>query len=125
MRKVVYLCLSVIFFACSHSDVPKGILASDKMEKVVYDLLKVDEYLNNFVIKDTTVNIKMKRSIFYEQVFALHNTNRKEFYTSYRYYQQHPDIQKKLFDSLIAIAGREKAESHRIPPVKPVTGNEK
>lgn len=120
MRKVACIFLSLIFFACSKNQVPKGILASDKMEKIIYDLLSVDEYVDNYVVKDTTVNIKMKRSIFYEQVFKLHNTNRKEFYTSYKYYQQHPGIQKVLFDSLIAKAGRAEALPRRIVPMKPM-----
>ncbi|HLL43765.1 MAG TPA: DUF4296 domain-containing protein, partial [Segetibacter sp.] len=93
--------------------------AVDKMQKVVYDLMQVDEYLNNFVIKDSLADIKKKRSIYYEQVFNLNNTNRKEFYTSYKYYQQHPDIQKILFDSLLAKAGRRKILPVRIPPIKP------
>ncbi len=118
MRKAIYICLTVIFIGCSHSPVPGGILSPDKMEKVVYDLLKVDEYLNNFVAKDTTENIKMKRSILYEQVFKLHDTERKQFYTSYKYYQQHPDIQKTLFDSVSAKAGRGNAVLPHIVPIK-------
>lgn len=120
MRKATFICLLLIFTNCSKNPVPKGILAPDKMKKVVYDILKADEYVSNFVSKDTTANIKMKRSIVYEQVFRLHNTNRKEFFTSYKYYQQHPDIQKALFDSLLATANREKSEIPKILPVKPV-----
>lgn len=120
MRKAVFIWLLFIFAACSQHPVPKGILAPDEMKKVVYDILKADEYVNNFIMKDTSVNIKMKRSIIYEQVFTLHNTNRKEFYTSYKYYQQHPDIQKALFDSLLATANREKAGTPQILPIKPV-----
>jgi hypothetical protein len=119
MRKAAYICLSFIFIGCSKSPVPKDILTVDKMEKVVYDLMQVDEYLNSFAIKDSLDDIKKKRSIFYEQVFRLHNTNRKEFYTSYKYYQQHPDIQKILFDSLYENAGRRKTMPPRITPIKP------
>ncbi|MEJ7683446.1 MAG: DUF4296 domain-containing protein [Segetibacter sp.] len=119
MRKAVYICLSFIFIGCSPNPVPKEILSPEKMEKVVYDLMQVDEYINNFVVKDSSVDIKKKRSIFYEQVFKLHNTNRKEFYTSYKYYQQHPDIQKVLFDSLYAKAGRRKTLPARTIPIKP------
>lgn len=122
MRKVVYICLSLILLACSQRPVPKGVLASDKMEKVVYDILKVDEYLNNFALKDTTVSIKKKRSIFYEQVFKLHNTNRKEFYSSYKYYQQHPDIQKILFDSLLAKTSRAQVVPSHFVPLQPAKG---
>ena len=120
MRRAAFICLLFVFTGCSRHPVPKGILAPDEMKKVVYDILKADEYVNNFISKDTAVNIKTKRSIVYEQVFALHNTNRKEFFTSYKYYQQHPDIQKALFDSLLATANREKSVIPSILPVKPV-----
>jgi len=118
MRKAIYICLTVFFIACSTRPVPEGILMPDKMEKVVYDIVKSDQYLNDFVSKDTTVNIKKQRSILYEKVFKLHDTNRREFYTSYKYYQQHPDMQKTLFDSISAKAGRGNAVSPHIVPVK-------
>ncbi|WP_018616184.1 DUF4296 domain-containing protein [Segetibacter koreensis] len=119
MKNCIYICLTLIFIGCSHRPVPKEILPPDSMEKIVYDLLKVDEYINNYVSKDTTANIKMKRSIFYEQIFKLHSTTRKEFYTSYRYYQQHPDIQKTLFDSVSAKAARGSSVVPHVLPVKP------
>lgn len=120
MRKAVYIYLLFAFASCSQKPVPEGILAPYEMKKIVYDILKADEYVNNFVSKDTAVNVKMKRSIIYGQVFTLHNTNMKEFYTSYKYYQEHPDIQKALFDSLLATATREKAMPSHVLPVKPV-----
>lgn len=120
MKKQFNICLLFILTACSDNAVPRGILSADKMQKITSDLLKTDEYINNFVSKDTAVNLKMKRSIFYEQVFKLHNTDRKEFYTSFKYYQQHPDIQKNLFDSVLAILGREKNNSiHSAKPAGP------
>jgi DNA-directed RNA polymerase len=119
MKKAAYICLLFIFIGCSSKPAPKDILSVDKMQKVVYDLMQVDQYLNNFVIKDSLADIKKKRSVYYEQVFKLNNTNRKEFYTSYKYYQQHPDMQKVLFDSISAKAGRGKILPVRIPPIKP------
>ena len=118
MRKLFYICFAFISVGCSVNPVPKGILGVDKMEKVAYDLMQVEEYVNNFVVKDSSVDIKKKRSIFYEQVFKLHDTNRKEFYTSYKYYQQHPDMQKVLFDSLTSHAGKRKPIPARILPMK-------
>ena len=119
MRKTVCICFVLIVLGCSHGSVPKGILEPHNMEKVVYDLLRVDEYLNSFAQKDTITSIKMKRRIFYDQVFKLHGTDRKQFYTSFKYYQQHPDIQKTLFDSVLAMAGRGSAVMPpRIVPIK-------
>ena len=113
-------CICLLFFSCSGSTVPKGILSVNEMEKVIADLLKIDDYVNNYVSKDTAVNLKKKRSIFYEQVFKLHNTDRKKFYTSFKYYQQHPDIQKILFDSVLAVIDRGKKEIYQVRPIKSV-----
>lgn len=113
-------CICLLFVGCSGSTLPKGILSIDKMQKITSDLLKTDDYVNNFVSKDTAVNLKMKRSIFYEQVFKLYNTDRKEFYTSFKYYEQHPDIEQNLFDSVRAVLGREKTEPYHVRPITPV-----
>lgn len=110
MRGFLIISVLVLFYACSSSPVPGGILPPKRMQLVVYDLIRVDEFINNFVAKDSAADIKKKRSSLYEQVFRVHNTNRKEFYSSYKYYQQHPDIQKGLFDSLFESLNRKKAD---------------
>lgn len=119
MRIAFYICLSLVFLGCSSRPVPKGVMSPDEMKKVIYDLMQVDEYLANHLRPDSTVDVKQKRSIFYEQVFKMHNTSRKEFYTSFRYYQRHPDVQKILFDSLSQEANRKKNEIATKPPVLP------
>ncbi len=120
MRKVFYLLLFSFLIGCSSSPVPKGIIPPDKMQNIVYDLMQVDGFINNYLYRDTTIDIKKKRSIFYEQVFKLHNTTRKEFFTSYKYYQQRPDIQKTLFDSLNQVANRKK-DGPVAEPIKKLT----
>ena len=88
------------------------------MEKVVYDLMQTDEFINSFLYKDTSLNIKKERSIFYEKIFKIHNTNRKEFYSSFRYYQQHPDLQKVLFDSLYENVKKKNPERAKPKPIR-------
>ena len=105
MRLVVSLLLPVIFFACSSGPVPNNIFKPASMQKVVYDLMQVDEYMN-VAKRDSAEDVRAKRSILYEQVFRIHNTTRKEFYSSYKYYQQHPDLHKALFDSLLSQMNR-------------------
>jgi Domain of unknown function (DUF4296) len=120
MRIFPIVSLLIIFVACSSGPVPKKVLQPERMQKIVYDLIRVDEFVNNFVVKDTTIDLKKKRSTLYEQVFKVNNTTRKEFYSSYKYYQEHPDIQKGLFDSLSTNLNRKKAEPARKKPVAPV-----
>lgn len=117
MKKALFLWFTLLV-GCSSGPVPKGILKAGQMRKVVYDLMQVEEYVTNFAVKDSAIDIKKQRSIFYEQVFKLHNTSRKEFYTSYTYYQQHPDLQKVLYDSLYNQANKRKPVPSRILPMK-------
>ena len=108
MRRTVINFLLVIIAGCSSSPVPRGILPPETMQHVMYDLIRIVEFINGFVVKDSLVNIKKKRSELYEQAFRVNKTNRKQFYSSYKYYQQHPDIQKGLYDSLYENINRKK-----------------
>ena len=90
----------LLFLSCSGSSVPSELLEPQKMYPVVKDIMIADEYINNTLSNDSTINVKKKRSELYEQIFVLHKTDRKQFYKTFKYYQEHPDIQKILFDSL-------------------------
>jgi hypothetical protein len=125
MRKVVIVSLLFISIGCTSSPVPKNIIPPERMQKMVYDLIRIDEFVNNFVIKDSAVDIKKKRSMLYEQVFKVNKTSRKEFYLSYKYYQQHPDIQKGLYDSLYEKINRQKVEESKPKPEKAKPKTEK
>ena len=108
MKRSVIIALLFVFAACSSRPVPRAILLPEQMEKIVLDLLKADEFINGFLVRDTTINIKAKRSSLYTQVFAIHHTTKEEFYKSYNYYQQHPDKHKLFFDSLYFDVNRAK-----------------
>ena len=118
--RVLALLLVFVVVSCSSRPVPTGVIAPDEMQEVVHDLIQVNEYINNFLLKDTTINIKKKRSILYEQVFLLHKTNRKDFFSSFNYYKQHPDLQKSLFDSLYNKLSKPKEDTVKPKILKPV-----
>lgn len=117
---IVALLLILFLAACSYSPVPKGVLTINKMYPAVKDIMEVDEFINGYVMKDSAINIKEKRSSLYEQVFALHQTDRKQFFTSYTYYQQHPPLLKQLYDSLAVGLKKpefKKADLKKIQPI--------
>ena len=94
------LVLLILLVSCSSSPVPRGILPPAAMYAATKDMMQVDEYINNYLMADSTVDIKQKRSALYTQVFSLHHTDKQQFYKSYDHYRQHPDLLKTLFDSL-------------------------
>ena len=111
MRISSLIIVVAFFFSCSDSNNPTDILPADKMRLVVFDMLRADEYLNNFILKDTLLNREKEAIKLYEQVFLIHKTNAADFYKSYRYYQARPDINKVLIDSLDALAVRKRQRS--------------
>jgi hypothetical protein len=98
MRWLIVVCL--LSFGCSPNQDSTGILSQDKMRKIVFDLIRTDEYTSNYLTRDTSVNLQKERLKLYDKVFVLHHTTKDQFYKSYRYYEQHPDQQKEIFDSL-------------------------
>lgn len=94
--------------ACSSGPVPGSIIPPHKMKAIVFDLTKSDMYVNNYVLKDSCLKSKDQHIKMYEQVFLIYNVTQKDFYKSLTYYQQHPNINKILLDSILAYANRQR-----------------
>ncbi len=109
----------LLFFACSvtscnRDQKPKDVLAETKMENVIWDMVQADEFITNFVQKDSAkVNVSTERYKAYERVFSMHNTNRDQFKKSYDYYAARPGFTKKIFDSLAARSQRRIQETYQ------------
>ncbi len=117
MTRVVLLSLVMFLAACnSQSSVPREVIAPDQMKKIVFDLLRADEYVSSYVFKDSSLDRKQETIKMYEQVFLIHKISKTEFYNSYRYYQEHPDKHKLMFDSLTNWSSRQRPPDSTNPP---------
>jgi hypothetical protein len=123
MKWIAACLLVVIFAACSDSDkIPKGIIGKEKMEKVMWDMLMADRYVNLYInnSKDSTTDKKKDAAVVYERVFQMHGITRDEFIKSYKFYLSRPDITKVLFDSISAQAEKRRAEAHAPKRYNPI-----
>ncbi len=98
----------VLLISCSSSPVPGDVIPPEQMKKIVFDLVRADVFVDNYVLRDTALTSKRQHIKYYEQVFAIHKISQQEFYKSFRYYQQHPDVNKILFDSIQSYSGRQR-----------------
>ncbi len=105
--KQLIIPLVFLFAACS-STIPSDVIKPDKMQNIIFDLLRADEYVINYRLRDSTLDRKKESIRMYEQVFLIHQVTKNSFYKSYWYYQEHPDQNKALFDSLYNMAARKK-----------------
>jgi len=64
-------------------------------------------------LKKDTMSLKMLSTKAFQQVFDLYHITKEEFYKSYRYYEEHPDKNNILMDSLSAYSGRQRQELYK------------
>ena len=121
MSRLLLLILVMGFsLACGKNERPKDLIPELKMERVIWDLVQADEFITNFVLKDSAkVNVNAERYKLYEQVLTLHKISKDQFQTSYDYYASRPGESKVLFDSLAARASRRMQEAYKASPLKP------
>ena len=115
--RVIFLLLFLA--ACSNrSGVPNDIIPPDSMQKIMKDIIEAEQYSAQFISKDSTKRDKVKANQeLMEVIFQVHHITREEFKNSLSFYESRPDLNKKIFDSLVADANRRRPELYLPKPV--------
>ena len=101
--------ISIVFiYSCGNKGVPSGILPPETMQEVLWDLIRVDELAMEKRAADSTFVLEKESEKMYQQVFAMHGTDKQTFEKSFAFYKGRPDLSKTIFDSLINQGNREK-----------------
>lgn len=101
MRFFFFIILLILSFGCIHDKtIPKDVLSQNEMRKIMWDLMRADAYVADFIMKDSTRNQKEESVILYEKIFDIHSTTRETFKKSLAYYESRPDLFKVISDSL-------------------------
>ena len=107
---VILICFIV---ACrSPNKIPNDILGIDKMKLIVWDMIRAGALSENKYGRYPD-SLKIKSIEMFQQVFTIHGITKDEFYKSYRYYEEHPDKNKILMDSVSAYANRQRQELYK------------
>ena len=101
MRFFLFIILTTLTVGCiQDKKIPKDILKQNEMHKIMWDLMRADAYVANFIMKDSTKDQKKESIILYEKIFDIHSTTREAFQKSLEFYQGRPDLFKVISDSL-------------------------
>src|SRR5688500_10321337 len=98
MTRLLFVFLCTVLLSCSNEK--KGILPEEKMEAVMWDLLRADEWVNYEFSIDSNFRREEKLDSLYSHVFSIHHVGVAEFRKSLDYYQKHPEALKPILDSL-------------------------
>ena len=101
IRGVLTICLLAFLIGCKNDNAPSGVLSKDEMRSVLWDMMRADQFLADYVFsRDTTLNKKSESIKLYREVFDIHHISKEQFQKSYTYYKTHPLLLKVIMDSL-------------------------
>jgi hypothetical protein len=76
-----------LIVSCKDSELPKDLIAEEKMIQIIADLHIIDGYMATLVYTDST---RINGKNFYATVYKSHNTTRTEYEKSLKYYSMDP-----------------------------------
>jgi hypothetical protein len=103
MRTALLILFAVIFLAgCRGKDrIPIGILPQKKMQAVMWDMMRADQFLADYVLnKDSSLKKQTESIQLYQKIFLIHNIKKEVFQKSLSFYKSRPDLMKAIMDSM-------------------------
>ena len=99
--------------ACSSPNkIPDDIIGIDRMKLIIWDMTRAGKLAQERYRKDS-VHMKIITTEAFQQVFDLYHITKDDFYKSYQYYEEHPDKNKILLDSVSAYALRQRQQLYK------------
>jgi hypothetical protein len=88
--------------ACkSKNVVPSGVLPQKKMQAVLWDMMRADQFLADYVLnKDTSLKQDKESINLYQQILSINKITQEDFLNSFSYYKSHPLLLKAIMDSI-------------------------
>jgi hypothetical protein len=87
---------------CKDKDgIPSGILGKDKMGSVLWDVLQANQLTAEYAKRRLLKEPYVENAQLQKQIFDQHQVTREEFYNSYAYYKNHPELMGTMIDSMI------------------------
>ena len=121
IRMIILLAGLALVGSCTNKDkMPEGILKPEKMQAVLWDVIKADVFTTDYIKKDTAKNAAAENLKLQQQIFAIHKITKADFYNSYDYYKTNTVVFRKIVDSMIAQAERNKFTTTKTFNTKPL-----
>ena len=96
---MVFFCLITLISCGNKNKIPPGILKPDKMQAVLWDVIKADAFTAEIIKKDSAKNGTEENLKLQQEIFTIHQTTKDIFYKSYDYYKANPGQLKVMMDS--------------------------
>lgn len=101
MRLLLILLLCTGLSCGRRNEKPAGLIPEEKMTRMVWDMMRADQFLTDFVFsRDTSVDKLAESLRLYNRIFEIHKVSKQEFLTSFNYYRAEGGPLKAILDSV-------------------------
>lgn len=101
MRIMLTITFIFLLAGCkSKTRISGGAIPEKKMRLIVADLMKADQFLASYALKDTVSDKEKERYKLYQQVLDVHHVSKERFWQSFSYYKMNPERLGELMDSI-------------------------
>lgn len=108
-RRYIFIFGLGLLMSCGNNDqLPAVILKPEKMQAVLWDVIKANAFTTEFIKKDSAKDDVEENLKLQMQIFAMHKVTKADFYSSYSYYKSHTPLFLKMLDSMVTQAERNK-----------------
>lgn len=108
IRTCFFLFVLFLSASCGNNDKAEGILKPEKMQAVLWDIIKAEAYTAEIIKTDSTKKGAEENLKLQQQVFSIHKITKEEFYNSYDYYKNNSAVFKVMLDSMVVRGSRKK-----------------
>ena len=109
IRICIFIFALTVLNSCGNKNkIPQGILKPEKMQLVLWDVMKAEAFTADFIKKDSSKNALAENLKLQQEIFAIHKISKADFYSSYNYYKTNTPLFKTMLDSLIKKMDRNK-----------------
>lgn len=111
--KKIWIPLLLIFFACTEKKevkIPDNILSKEKMTAVLTDVHIVEAMINLNLVR---IGNTPQDTTNYYNIFKKNNTSRKQYEDSFKFYSDHPELFKEIYDGVLIELSKKQAEVNK------------
>ena len=102
MKFLLSIVFVIVIFSCERKEKQNNVLPEKKMREVMWDMIRADQYVSDFLLRDSSKKKKDESVRLYDEIFRLHQITADEFKKSLAYYSSRPDLMRPIIDSLAA-----------------------
>jgi len=103
MKGLLTSCVIILIIGCGNKDgIPSDVLPQKKMQAVLWDMMRADQFLSDYVLnKDTSLKQNVESIKLYQQILAIHAISKEKFERSFDFYQAHQLLLRAIMDSIV------------------------